>query len=83
MQKQEALTRGSYNSASYNTKPVGMIQLQGYNSNITIQEGHPKENLQNLVESKVTEEDEAAESGREEPAQTKPPKIPSLKGKIY
>ena len=42
-----------------------------------------KEGKQNLVESKVTEEDEAAESGREEPAQPKPPKIPSLKGKIY
>jgi len=33
------------------------------------------------VESKVTEEDEAAESGREDPV--RPPKIPSLKGKIY
>jgi hypothetical protein len=32
----------------------------------------------------VTEEDEAAEgSGREEPPLAKPPKIPSLKGKIY
>jgi hypothetical protein len=31
----------------------------------------------------VTEEDEGVESGREEPPQNKPPKIPSLKGKIY